>query len=252
MTSDTVTILIAVGAFLMGGFVKGLVGIGLPMVAMPILVTTFTVPTAVTLTLVPIILSNIWQAAATGRLMPVIKRFWPLQVTLLVVLLPSSRLLVTLDNNVLLACAGAALVLSSIGLTLSQARPLPTQYQTVAAIAAGAIAGLLGGVSSLVGVPVIVYLASLHLDRKEFVSAVSVIYLGAVLPYSVSLFYQRVMTVDHVIASTLCAIPTMCGVAIASRMMRGRDRTIFRRLLLLCLVLMGVWMFMQGLLFVEG
>ncbi len=57
---DVLTILAIVGAFLIAGTVKGVIGLGLPTVSIALLTVATGLPQAMALLLVPSFLTNLW------------------------------------------------------------------------------------------------------------------------------------------------------------------------------------------------
>src|SRR6187401_2725749 len=76
---DPVLILIA-AAFLLAGFVKGVIGLGLPTVSMGLLAVTMQPAHALAIVIVPAIITNIWQTFVGPYLRDIIRRLWPLMV----------------------------------------------------------------------------------------------------------------------------------------------------------------------------
>ncbi|MGH6618221.1 MAG: sulfite exporter TauE/SafE family protein, partial [Alphaproteobacteria bacterium] len=65
MTAPELSVLAVVtiaGAFLFAGTVKGTIGAGLPLASIPILALVMEPAMAVSLTIVPVIVTNVWQA----------------------------------------------------------------------------------------------------------------------------------------------------------------------------------------------
>lgn len=240
-------LLIGAAAFLLGGFVKGLSGVGLPMVALPILSLGFTVPQAVVLTMVPILASNGWQALTNGVLVPVVRRFWPMQLVMALSLLLSGSLMARLDNSMLLVLAGGVMVVSVLALMVANGRTIPSRLERPAGIVVGALAGLIGGVSSLFGIPVIIYMTSLGLARAEFLTSISIIYFFAAIPYLAGLISFGVVTPSEFIGSALAVIPALLGIALATRLVRGLDEQRFRHMLNYILLGLGFLMFLRGI-----
>ena len=60
--------------FVLGGIVKGVVGIGLPLVLIPLLTPVLDMPVAVALLTVPMIATNIGQAAEGGHTVAAARR----------------------------------------------------------------------------------------------------------------------------------------------------------------------------------
>ena len=72
---DSAAILLATaGAFLLAGFVKGVIGLGLPTVSIGVLGLLMTPAQAAAILVVPSLVTNIWQAAVGGGLIALAQR----------------------------------------------------------------------------------------------------------------------------------------------------------------------------------
>ena len=69
---------IATIAFLIAGFVKGVIGLGLPTVAIGLLGLVMPPAEAAALLVVPSLVTNVWQLAAGPSLMTLLRRLWPM------------------------------------------------------------------------------------------------------------------------------------------------------------------------------
>src|SRR5882757_11234883 len=67
-------------AFLLAGFVKGVIGMGLPTVAMGLLVVSMPPAQAIAIVIVPAIVTNIWQTFGGPYLRDILRRLWPLLI----------------------------------------------------------------------------------------------------------------------------------------------------------------------------
>jgi len=65
-------------AFLLAGFVKGVIGLGLPPVSMGLLAVAMPPAQALAIVIAPAILTNIWQTFAGPYLRHIMRRLWPL------------------------------------------------------------------------------------------------------------------------------------------------------------------------------
>ena len=74
---EPVLFLIA-AAFLLAGFVKGVIGLGLPTVSMGLLAVTMPPSHALAIVIVPAVVTNIWQTFVGPYLRDIIRRLWPL------------------------------------------------------------------------------------------------------------------------------------------------------------------------------
>src|ERR1700744_697154 len=71
-------LLFIAAVFLLAGFIKGVVGLGLPTVAMGLLATTMPPSRALTIVIVPAVITNIWQTFVGPYLPDIMRRLWPL------------------------------------------------------------------------------------------------------------------------------------------------------------------------------
>jgi uncharacterized membrane protein YfcA len=74
---DSLLLLIA-AAFLLAGFIKGVLGLGLPTVSMGLLAVTMPPAQALAIVIVPAIVTNIWQTFVGPYLRDIVRRLWPL------------------------------------------------------------------------------------------------------------------------------------------------------------------------------
>jgi len=81
--SEPLLILIA-AAFLLAGFIKGVIGMGLPTVAMGLLAVTMQPSHALAIVIVPAIITNIWQTFVGPYLRDIIRRLWPLMAGMVI------------------------------------------------------------------------------------------------------------------------------------------------------------------------
>src|SRR6059058_2075502 len=77
--SDSFLILIGL-AFLVAGFIKGVIGLGLPTVSMGLLAVAVPPGQAIAIVIVPAIVTNVWQTFGGPYLRDIIRRLWPLMV----------------------------------------------------------------------------------------------------------------------------------------------------------------------------
>ena len=104
-------------AMVLGGLVKGTIGIGLPIASVAVLSQFLEVPLVLALVTVPIVLTNLWQAVQAGRPAEPLRRFWPMIASLLACVWLSAKLVVTLDPAVLYGLIGLAVIVLSTAFT---------------------------------------------------------------------------------------------------------------------------------------
>jgi uncharacterized membrane protein YfcA len=104
----------------------------------------------------------------------------------------------------------------------------------------GGASGLIGGLSSFFGPMLIVYLISIrNLDKNQFVSSISFLYVSAVVPWTVTLYLFGILDQRMLIYSALATIPVTIGLLIGQRIRRRISDARFQYLIIGILVVSG-------------
>lgn len=228
------------GMFVTGGVVKGTLGVGLPLVVVPLLSLILPANQAIGLLVLPVLLSNAFQAFEGGRLRYALRRFAPLMVAQLAATLLANHFSRGLSNQALNA-AIAFTVITAVVLMLLQPRgEIDPRHERWAGPVVGALGGAMAGVSSLTGPILITYLIALRLKRDEFVGSISIIYFVGAVPMYAAMLASGRFGLAEVGWSALALLPVYVGIR-AGAAIRGRlSEAVFRRLLLGFLVLLSV------------
>lgn len=241
------TLLIAIIALAAGGFAKGLLGVGLPMVATPVLSTFAPIPDVVAVMYFPILATNIWQALTGGYLAIALKRFWPMLLTVIVMIPAGTWSLVVLDAatvSVLLGCAVTVFALASL---LSPKLHLAPRFERPASILAGAVGGYFGGMVLIGGPPVIMLMVALRAKKEEFIGTMGLVYMCMLVPVGFTLVGLGVLEGRHVGPGVASLVPVLAALAVG-QWLRGKfDEDRFRRMLLGTMVLIGLNLIRKGL-----
>ena len=246
ITGDSLVLLIT--AFLMfvtGGVVKGTLGVGLPLVVVPLLSLLFDASMAIGLLVLPVLVSNGLQAFEGGRLIFSLKRFGTLIGAQFFATLWANdwgSKLSPREMNAVIAFT----VLSAVAvMLLSPKGEIPKKNEWWVGPAVGAIAGAMGGASSLTGPILITYLMALRLDRNEFVGSISIIYLlGSIPMYAAMLIWGR-FGLNEVAWSCAGLLPMYLGLKIGVVLRKRLSEDGFRR------ILMGFLIFLAMLLVLK-
>lgn len=227
-------------SLLTAGIVKGILGIGVPVVSVSLLSLVVSVPMAVSLLPVPILLSNIWQSLHSGRFESTLRRFGPLITALVIGTFAGARLLVDIDQRALIGIVGAAVLVFAVSAHFPRHLHLSRGAERWLGVPIGFFAGVLGGMTTFFGPPLIMFLFALNLDKDEFVGTISTVYLCAAVPLAVALGMFGFMGPQEYLWSSAAAAPLLLGVLVGQWLRSRISQSAFRRGLLLMLVVVGV------------
>jgi uncharacterized membrane protein YfcA len=217
-----------------------LVGVGTPLLTVPMMALVLPPQMAIAIMAIPVVVANLWQFAQAERSTAVIARFWPTFLAILVGTWVGVKILSVIDEKTLLVVVG----ISVIGFALLQGSRfrlhLPDPMVKPAGLFFGGASGLIGGLSSFFGPMLIVYLISIrNLDKNQFVSSISFLYVSAVVPWTVTLYLFGILDQRMLIYSALATIPVTIGLLIGQRIRRRISDARFQYLIIGILVVSG-------------
>jgi uncharacterized membrane protein YfcA len=235
------------GAYLLAGFVKGVIGLGLPTVAIGLLGLVMSPAQAAAILIVPSLVTNVWQMLAGGHLIELVRRMWPMLVGTCVgtwigaVLLPHSGGQATMWLGVALVIY-AALGLFKVHFSVPPRTEL--WLGLVIGIATGAVT-VATGVFALPGVP---YLQALRMERDRLVQALGLSFTVSTAALAMALSHAGEMNMSLL-------WPSLVGLAVAAvgmglgQLVRGLIKPeTFRLFFFLGLLALGAHLALRGLL----
>lgn len=229
-----------VGAiFVVGGIVKGTMGVGLPTVVLPMLSLVVPGTQAMGLLVMPVLLSNFWQAIEGGNWRYSLRRFGGVIGVQLLFTVATVKLTAGFPVaffNVVVAVA----VLGAVGLMFVRPPQISAEQERWMGPAVGVLAGILGGVTTLTGPIIITYLVALRLKREEFIASISIIYLLGSLPTYVAMLWYERFGFNEVALSALALLPMFVGLRFGKAIRRFLSEIAFRRVLIGFLVVLAL------------
>lgn len=234
-------------ALLLSGMVKGVLSLGLPLVGMPLLTLVVDVQTAVSVLMIPLILSNLIQAIEGRGTLVMLKRFWPVIVCLVGGTFIGTALFAALDRQVLLLTVGVLAIVLSTAAILQPHVTIPPRRERWLGPPVGFVAGVIGGMSTLFGPLLAVYVVGLKLPRDDFVKAISLLYLIAAVCLTLGGTAQGIAGPKELAWSAAGMIPVYFGMLIGQRVRRYINPDQFRLLVLGVVWLTGANLIRMGL-----
>ncbi|ALK99975.1 sulfite exporter TauE/SafE family protein [Massilia sp. WG5] len=233
-------------AFVAGGIVKGILGVGLPLVMVPALSLVMPAPQAISLLAIPVLAANLWQAIDSGVAIGSLRRFFPLLAALVGATLVTVPLALAMPSGMLTLMVALAVLLAALSMAFRPQFDIPAHRQRLAGVAVGALAGVVGGVSSLTGPVVIAYLSALKLEREDFIGCISVIYLFSAIPLYASLAAHGRLGASELAVSLVGLLPMACGLLIGKWLRGFFSELWFRRTILAFLAVSAAALLLQA------
>lgn len=244
---DPLQVSIAVGAFLLGGAVKGIVGLGLPTVVLAVLGTALGLREALPLLVAPAFLTNIWQAALGGYFIGLLKRLWPMLLATVPGVVLGAMVLLRANQGTLDVLLGIALSAYALLSLAGASFTVPGGRERILGPVIGLMTGLVAGATGTLVLPVVPYLNALGLQRDELVQAMGLSFGLSSLTLGVILAAQSTAALEGIAASLLAVIPALAGMSVGQWLRRRIAPARFRRWLFLSLLVLGVNLIRRGL-----
>lgn len=238
---EITTLAIAFGALCVGGIAKGVTGIGLPIISIAVLVNFLPPSLSIAIVAMPILVTNLWQAVTSKNFMTPVRRFWPLILCFIGSLVIGARLLVALDTNYLFAVLGGSLLIfTASNLFRPRAHAISPATERWLGPVAGVAGGILGGISTIWGPPLMMFLMSLHLKKDEWVRTVGLIWFMGSVPLVLSFWANGMLNEQSFPLSVAACVPGMIGILIGEKIRNWINQDTFRKVMLTLLFFIGL------------
>ncbi len=246
---ESVGLLIATaGAFLLAGFVKGVIGLGLPTVSIGLLGLLMTPAQAAAILVVPSLVTNIWQAAVGGELWALARRLWPVLAGICIGTFIGAALLPRDDSGQATIWLGLALVLyAAFGLVKGHFA-VPERAEIWLGLLVGLATGAITVATGIFVMPGTPYIQSLKFDRDKMVQALGLSFTVSTITLALALVYGGQVRTSLAWPSIVALAAALVGMWLG-QLMRGKVKPeTFRLYFFIGLLLLGAHLALRGLL----
>jgi uncharacterized membrane protein YfcA len=243
----------AVAVFGLAGVVKGVVGLGLPSVSMALLALFMPAGQAAAWLLLPSLVTNVVQMRPLPTLLPLLRRLGWMQVGIVAGTVGGMLWWGPVGQAAVARMAlGVALVVYALWGLWGPGLQLPERHQAWLGLVCGV---LTGGITALTGVfvvPAVAFLQSLALGRQALMQAmglcftVSTLALGAGMALAQRPGQGAIAWGSTVLVSALMLLPALAGMAWGERLRQSLSPQVFKRVLMLSLLALGIYMCARG------
>ena len=244
MYNDPTIVVIIILAVLAGGLIKGTLGFGMPMVALPIIAFVIPATTAMIILCAPILLTNFLQIKFKQGVSSY--RFLPMILSLIIGLLVGARLILEINLNTITQIIAISIIFAALincfGFKIQN--PKKNRERIITSII-GFASGILGGLSTFYGPPMLAYLVASDLPKEKFVRTVSVMYFIGSFPLYGSLIYYGFATKQDIIMSVFLILPAFISQQIGTRIRDKINQKQFRICILVTLIILGISLFIK-------
>jgi uncharacterized membrane protein YfcA len=234
---DMNTILIMLIALCLGGFTKGVISWGFPLVSLPILTIALPPTSAIFLLFFPIIFANIREIKIKNW--KNYKKLIPFSLGIFCGIIIGSVIFHTSNSDIISIAIGITIiicgVINFVGFKINEKYLLKPFF----GLSYGLVSGIIGGMTTVLGPFMIIYLVSLNLSKNIFSEFVSLAVFSTLIPlYGMFFIYQDVVISDF-FASGLAIIPALLMQFLGLKIRNIIPQEKFRKMTLTLLITVG-------------
>jgi uncharacterized protein len=248
---DSLLLLIA-AAFLLAGFIKGVLGLGLPTVSMGLLAVSMPPAQALAIVIVPAIVTNIWQTFVGPYLRDIARRLWPLMVGTVIGIWLNAGLLTGPYAPYGTVILGLLLVIYAIvGLSRFSFKLARRDEKWVGGIV-GVITGVISAATGVQVIPSMPYLQAIGMENDELVQALGVFFTTATVALAFNLTTAGLLTAATALPGAVAMAASFAGMFIGQAVRTRMQPDAFRRWFLIAMILLGLYLAGSALIKIHG
>jgi|TARA_B110000240_G_C13357731_1_gene392571 uncharacterized membrane protein YfcA len=224
-------------ALCLGGFTKGVISWGFPLVSLPILTIALPPTSAIFLLFFPIIFANIREIKIKNW--KTYKKLIPFSLGIFCGIIIGSVIFHTSNSDIISIAIGITIiicgVINFVGFKINEKYLLKPFF----GLSYGLVSGIIGGMTTVLGPFMIIYLVSLNLSKNIFSEFVSLAVFSTLIPlYGMFFIYQDVVISDF-FASGLALIPALLMQFLGLKIRNIIPQEKFRKMTLTLLITVG-------------
>ena len=229
-------------AFLLAGFVKGVIGLGLPTVAMGLLAVTMPPSHALAIVIVPAIVTNIWQTFVGPYLRDIMRRLWPLMAGTVIGIWLNAGMPTGPYARYGTIVLGVLLVIYAImGLSTFSFKVARTNEKWIGGIV-GLITGVVSAATGVQVIPSMPFMQAIGMEKDELVQALGVFFTVATLALAFNLTAAGLLSAATALPGAVAMAASFAGMFVGQAVRSRMQPDAFRRWFLIAMILLGIYL----------
>ena len=243
---EPTTIFIIIFSLCLGGFTKGVISWGFPVISLPILTIVLPPTSALFLLFFPIIFANIREI--NFKNMSNYNKLIPFSIGIFSGILIGSYIFHNTKSEIISIAIGITIIIFAFinfkGFKINEILVSNKLF----GLLYGLFSGVIGGMTTVLGPLMIIYLVSLNFSKERFSQNVSFLVFATLIPLYIMFFiYQKVVINDFLVTS-LALIPAMFMQYIGLKIRDKIPQETFKNLTLIFLTFVGLLVLYKHLL----
>ncbi len=236
------TLVLITSAFLLAGFVKGVIGLGLPTVSMGLLALTMAPGQAIAIVIIPAIVTNIWQTFIGRYLRDIMRRLWPLMVGTVIGIWLNGGLLTGPYAAYGTVILGVLLVIYAIvGLSKFNFKVARRDEKWIGGIV-GVATGVISAATGVQVIPSMPFMQAIGMEKDELVQALGVFFTVATVALAFNITAAGLLTAATALPGAVAMVASFAGMFIGQAVRTRMQPDLFRRWFLIAMIFLGFYL----------
>jgi len=229
-------------AFLLAGFVKGVIGLGLPTVSMGLLAITMPPSRALAIVIVPAVVTNIWQTFVGPYLRDIVRRLWPLMAgTVIGIRLNAGMLTGPYARYGTIVLGMLLVIYAIIGLSQFSFKVARSDEKWIGGIV-GVITGMVSAATGVQVIPSMPFMQAIGMEKDELVQALGVFFTVATVALAFNLTSAGLLNASTALPGAVAMAAAFAGMFIGQTVRSRMHPQAFRRWFLIAMIFLGLYL----------
>jgi uncharacterized protein len=235
-------LLFIAAAFLLAGFVKGVIGLGLPTVSVGLLAVAMPPAHALAIVIVPAVVTNIWQTFVGPHLRDIIRRLWPLMGgTALGIWLNGSMLTGPYARYGTIFLGILLVIYAVIGLRKFVFSVARRDEKWIGGLV-GLVTGVISAATGVQVIPSMPFLQAIGLEKDELVQALGVFFTVATAALAFNLSSEGLLNAATALPGSIAMATSFAGMFIGQALRTRMQPDTFGRWFLIAMIPLGIYL----------
>ena len=244
---DTFFLAAVAGAYLLAGFVKGVIGMGLPTVAIGLLGLMVTPAQAAAILVVPSLATNVWQGLAGSELRALLRRLWPMFIGICIGTFIGALMLPRGNGEQATRWLGMVLAAYAVLGLFKVHFFVPPRAEGWIGLMVGVATGVISVATGVFAIPGVPYIQALRFERDRLVQALGLSFTVSTVALALALYHAGEIRLSLAWPALLALAAALVGMPFG-QLVRGRiPPETFRLCFFVALLVLGTRLALRGL-----
>ena len=227
-------------ALVFSAFIKGSLGLGFSTICLAVLVNVIELKTAISIVILPSLVSNLIVMLEAGKLRISLKTFWLMILMTIPGMLLGLQLLRQTDNSLSVKLLAIVLFLYGCWGLRNRQFEIPNALIRTLNPIVGLITGMVNGATGSQIFPVMPYLLSLKLPKDVLVQTINLSFTLSSLIMLASLSHLDALNTSSILTYSLGILPVMLGVYMGGKIRKRLDQERFKKAVMILIIILGL------------